>query len=517
MSRTDKVIKGLSASYLSFAIKTILHFFLTPYFLAVLGPALWGLNSFLGEFFGYIMLSEFGLGTAVKSIVAKDIQEGKSSEIQNVTLKKIRSGNQIQHLLGLLFLIITIFITIFLERLVEGLPEEYIFMAKLFTLISGFSVALVFSSTTYVAVLNGKQLIAENTFYSLISEIIRSCLGFLLIYIGWMLYGIAAASVVATMYFFYQVRHRVKRLGVEINPFKTALNLKNARDLYNIGIWIVIANLGGLLIYKSQRIIIAVYPSLGLESVTIASLLMTVPMLLHNQSVRLSLMMQPGLTQLFHSKQGADKYRKPVILMVRLMAILSAIIFVGTYLINSSFIARWVGDKYNIGQSANILVAALFSLATINNAFKMAAQARFNFRLIGITSVASGVVGIILALVFAKPYGITGVLLGVVIGEIAVKVPLLQFYIIKKLKADESILALTFRLFWIPILFVLFWITVGKYITWRPETWIEIFSSAFIVGGATFLVGIAWIWKELKHYRPFNRIDEKLVSIFGGR
>ncbi|MCF7810470.1 hypothetical protein K9N50_05735 [bacterium] len=69
MSRTDKVVKGISASYIFTIVRNVFHFFITPYFLSVLEPALWGLNSFLTELFGYTTLSESDRGILIESVL----------------------------------------------------------------------------------------------------------------------------------------------------------------------------------------------------------------------------------------------------------------------------------------------------------------------------------------------------------------------------------------------------------------------------------------------------------------
>ncbi len=516
MSRTSRVLSGLLVSYTLFFFGNIVRFFLTPFFLRVIGPELMGLRSFVDELLHYARLSDFGLGSTVQAVVAKEMQDDQSKEDKEKTIGKLRTASQIQHIIAFIIFILSIVLAIFIDKLVQGLQPENYSEARFFTLLIGLTIALTFSSSTFTAILVGKQRMAENGIYNLLYQGIMHGLGFLLVYIGWSLYGLGVAGLIAALYLIIQVRIRSSKIGVHVNPFTFKFEKHYIPELYRISIWFVLSHLGVMIGLSSARIITGVYPTLGLSDVTNLSLLMMVPVAIRVQANRVAAMTRPGLTQLYHSKASLTEIRKPAILQLKFCSVLAVTVFVVLWLVNGGFVIRWVGAQFYPGDQANLIVAITNSIIILNVGFKSLLEMQFNFKKVGIISLVSGVTGVIISIALVKKFGLSGILLGALLSELIFKIPVYYTSILRWMNSEDRINNLVLKIFTVPILLLGSWILVGNYVQWRPGTWIEIGASALFIGGITFTIGITWLWKELRYYPGFAKID-KFMGRFTSR
>jgi len=511
MSRTIRVVHGLTATYASFVVKAGTKLLVTPFYLAVLGPELMGFKSFIGETMAYFDLFDFGVGTGLTAIVAKDLQSGVSEDKKALVERQLRGGAQIQLLLAAVVILMTVLLAVFLDRFAQGLPRQYWTMARICTLLFGLNFAVYLSSRVYKSILVGKQLIAQNTLFSVAAGFFGTVVGVTLVWFGWSLYGVVIGVLCTALWFFVQSRIRVARMGIRLRPFRPPFEKRSLVKLAPLSGWILLASVGGLLSFNSARIILGVMPSQGMEAVNRYSLLLAVPVMIRLQANRIAVTVRPGLTQLVHSGGGEARGVEVARLLVKITGLLGAGAFVGILLVNGAFVTRWVGAEYYAGDTANLLLAALIGLSIWTFAFKVIAEIRFDFRRRGIGFFATGLITAAGSILLAPRYGISGVLAAAIVGECVASTIWFVPWGIRWVRwASRNPWADGGGLILVPALVVLAGFSLERWGSFvPPPSWPGVLwtTAAVTVGLAT--AGVIWLRKDLACYLAWQRIRHR--------
>jgi O-antigen/teichoic acid export membrane protein len=504
VSRSRRVLEGVAANYFSLMVTVGVRLLVTPFYLARLGGELLGLNSFVRDIIGYFQVMQLGVGPGVEALVAKELQPGASQEQQATVRKKLRAAGQLQQVVAVLAVLLCCGLAFVIDKLAHGLAPELVLMARICTVLFGLGFALQLSSTVFSGLLVGKQMIGRNTLYSLISKLLVAVIGVVLVALGWSLYGLAVAALISSLFLFAQLRWRSAKIGFSLGLLKRPVEWGSFKPVLSIGSWITVASIGGLLTYQSSRIILGVVPSLGLETVNKFSLLVAVPTMLRSQINRVAALTRPGLTQLAHGTE-TDRARPVSRLLVKTVGLLASIAGVGIWYVNGGFVVRWVGAQYYCGDRANLLVAALFGTTIWLFIFKMLMEVRFEFRRRSMIQLSAGVLTVALSAALAPTRGIEGVLLAALISETAVVVPLIVIPMLSWLAAGQSIVGTTFSLVSVPLLLLAAAALLSRLDPPRPTSWIGIVLAALVIGGCGLVAGFAWLWRDLKRYRPWQK------------
>jgi len=506
VSRTQRVVEALKASYVSLAVKSALRLFVTPFFLSHLGAELMGMRSFIREFLNYINTVNFGIPTAISALVAKNLKQGKDRGENGKVLKMLRAAGQLQQLIAVIAFFIAIVVAIFLNKIVEGLPPENLQMARVYTLISGFVIALTLSSGLYAAVIKGLQYIAQSTYYNIINTLITTILGVVLVYYGWSLYGLALAALIGVLFFFVLVRRLTARAGIRLQLFKPPLEYGSIRDVLGISGWVFVASIGGMLSLQSSRVILGITPGLGMVAVNKYSLLMALPLILKTQANRFAVLMRPGLTQKYFNDESKNGTIRIITVLLKVYSFLAVSVFIVIWLINGLFVKRWVGQQYYAGDTANLFIALVTSMFIFTFSYKMLLHVKFEFKRRGLTLLVNGVVNIIAALVLVRYYGIRGVIIAGLIGEIFVVLPWIVWPVIRESVGDSSVFNYIRNTFLFPLVLLIFWVIVGVNVHYSPETWPGIIIFLSIIAASFGISGWFYLRNDLKRYNLLRKI-----------
>lgn len=494
------MVEGLGASYLSFGVNAAIRLVVTPFYLARLGAELMGFQSFIRETINYLQVMDLGLGTGLTAIVAKDLQPGAEDSERDAVWRKLRAGGQLQLLLSAIAVLLSVLLACFIEVVAQGLPPEFVGMARVCTVLFGLTFALYLSSRVYKSLLIGKQLISANAVFSLLSAILGAAVGVVLVAQGWLLYGLAVASVLSASFYFVQVRWRSRRLGFQLRLLRGPVELEAMRELAGLSAWVLLASAGGLLSLHSARLVLGVTPSQGLAVVNTYALLVAVPTMIRLQANRISVIVRPGLTQLAHSQDGEERARLVGRLMVKVAALLGAIGFVGIWIVNGAFVQRWVGPEYYAGDEANFLAAVLFGLSVGTFSFKVLMEVRFDYRRRGIGFFLAGVVTVVMSVALAPRYGLEGVLFAGIIGELVTTLAWFAPTGLRWLTKADRLVRGSVSLFSVPIAVAALGVVAVRFLGPISATWPTILGTSIAIAGSAGFVGLLWLQSDLRRY-----------------
>jgi O-antigen/teichoic acid export membrane protein len=472
-----------------------------------------GLRSFVTQALNYLQFTDLVGKTSMAAIVAKELQPDCSPQEKERIVKILRAGGQIQQLFAFVAFCLTVVLALKLGSFSQGLSLENLTMGQWCTVLFGLHFSLYLASGVYSGILTGKQLVGQTSLYNSIGNVIATCIGVYLVYIGWSLYGVATASVVSAVYIFIQYRWRTAKMGIRLYLFRGPIERDSMPRLLRLSGWILLASIGALLSFHSPHIVLGITPGLGMTSVNKFALLIAVPILLREQANRLSVILRPGLTQLYHSGVESTKIYNLALLLVRSTGIMAATAFVGILLINGSFVVRWVGAVYYAGDLANLMVAVLTALSIWTFGFKVLLEVRFDYRRRGVTLFSSGLVSVILALVLVRRFGLSGVLIAGMLAETLIILPFVVSRIISWLFRSQSWIGGVMKISWVPSLLILSGVLLSWKVSYRPSSWPAVILATLLIGSVCLFIGGIWLWPDLRHYGIFRKLNARLSKV----
>jgi O-antigen/teichoic acid export membrane protein len=130
-----------------------------------------------------------------------------------------------------------------------------------------------------------------------------------------------------------------------------------------------------------------------------------------------------GLAQLHGERQGPERLRHVVFMMLRLHLLLSGAAMCGLLAFNPTFVTRWVGEEFFGGLSLNLMLALGVVVYSLVHGVITTASVVGNRLQIGTVTLVNGVVQTALALGFAGPWGLTGIAMAGLVAGIVTSIP----------------------------------------------------------------------------------------------
>jgi len=514
LSRTRRVFQGLAGQWILVGINFVYGLLVTPFFLRVLGPELLGFRSFINSLNQSLQVSNFGIKHSVASIIAKEVQPDAAEEQRAEVIDVLRTGAQFQLVVGIGCLLVSFVVAAYLEHIAKGIPPEYLYMARVFTVAAGLSVALVQVSQVYQGVLIGHQLMGRNSLYQVVSMMLRIVLSVLLVYLGYLLYGISIGLVAGGLFIFVQVRWRAARLGVRLDVLKRGFNRANFGKLMKVAGWVYVGGAGGLLVNQGARIILGLDARFGMTGVNQLVFLTVVPYMIRLQVNRVPVMMRPGLTQLANQAGSEVRLQRLTTLLFKVSALLSATAFLGIWLINGPFITRWVGAEHYAGEVANLYNAAAVALTILVFPSQMMQQVYFEFKRYGMVMLARGLVYVALVPLLLHQMGLPGALLAGVLCEILVVLPFASLRILRRVAGERSLAGYLLANSWLPLMLLAAWVPLSDSISYRPTTYGGIVVASCVIGLSCLLPGYFWLGRDIRTY--LSRSNMNIFKRGGG-
>ena len=131
-----------------------------------------------------------------------------------------------------------------------------------------------------------------------------------------------------------------------------------------------------------------------------------------------------GLAQLHGERQGPDRLRRVVLMMLRLHLLLGGAALCGLLAFNPAFVTQWVGAEFFGGRPLNALLALGVVLYSLVHGLITMASVVGNRLKVGVLALANGVVQTVLALAFGRWWGLEGIAVAGLVAAFCTSVPL---------------------------------------------------------------------------------------------
>lgn len=379
-------------------------FLITPFLVHRLGDHRYGVWILVVVFTEAYFVLELGLSSAVGRFMAGALgadDKDRSNTIFNTSLFIFGSG-------GVLAIVVSILAAWLAPLVVHNAQDAVIFRAAIPIL--GLNVALNFPLRVYRGVLQAHLHFVSVVCIDSVNLLLRTSLAVGFVLLGYRVVGLAAATLLALTPSLFLYPYLVSKDLPFLRVSARHWSPKVAKDLFAYGLYTFLGFLGGFLRGKSNPFIVASF--LGVTMVTHFRFAGMAGNYYGELVAALIGVFQPLLSQ----QEGAGNLqgmRKTTLFATKIALCIAAFFAFAAIAFGKVFLARWVGPSYLDAYPCMVLLVLTQALAVSQRPSTYAIFAVARHQFLGILLVSEGVVNIILALLFVRHWGLTGVGLAV--------------------------------------------------------------------------------------------------------
>lgn len=402
-TRTRNYLTGLGSGYVASIVTILTGLFLTPFTLSFLDREEYAIFIIASDLLIWLGLIDLGI-TGGLAVQAAQLT-GKPDQQR---LNALVSTAFFAQLVVVVVLLIVGSILAFSFPYIFPIRPDLQRDATLVMLLLVLSQAIAMGSRTFSALLVANQQIHIDNLIKLALVALRTVLTVLLLVIGWGLFSIVIANLIATCVTSTLAVIRTFRLPFRPHLTWQLFSWEVFRGISSLGLWFTVGGLAGILILNLDRIVVAQVVSL--ESVVILSLSGRLFLLADGFLQQITNTSRPMLGQLLGEGKLAktlDTYHQIFLLSNGLALVAAASLWAS----NQSFITSWVGPLNYGGPWLDIA----FAISLLVNVWILPNRAVLSSNLIvkpqSLSRIAEGVLNVGFSVFLAQQLGLIGVVI----------------------------------------------------------------------------------------------------------
>lgn len=399
-------VRNISCGIGSQALGTLIALFMTPYMVKSLGLETYGLWILVTSFVGYFGLTDLGVRPSVGRFVAYYRGKNDWDAMNSVIVTALG----ILFACGLLIMTAAAVSSVLFPRLFH-VPSSQLTVTRHFLLIAGATIAVGMPLATFDAVILGYGRNDWNYKLECVNALIKAAAIVAIIQAGGGLVSLALSNLAV------QVLSGLTQMGLARHLFpqfritRRAWSLKRAKELYGLGFWVFIGSLWNRLAFVMDNIVIGW--ALDTKAVAVYSIAgRLVSMVMAGGTVFSSILM-PIATSLY-AQQDNSRERAMLFGGTRGALVYSGLAGVVCIVFGPELIHVWVGDRF--GGASQVLrllmVPVICCIAGHVIIGVLMARGAGIYRWIALALVGDAVANVVLSVLLARRWGMTGVAYG---------------------------------------------------------------------------------------------------------
>lgn len=404
MKRSEKLIFGVGASYLYFAVNVLISFFLIPVMIRFLGRTGYGTWMTILSVIGYLGISEYGVVFSVSKFVSEYYARKRPSDLN----KAISTSFIIFSGLGLLafagILVISIFFADFLG-LTSGLARA----AFIALIIAGLNLAFTFPLNVLSSIIFGQHKIAEFNLINIFSIVINAVLVIVFLKLGYGIIGIASVLLITTlcvaMVRMAFIKASFKGISLGLGKFDRRM----FKRIVSFSFFIFMMGVGTQIVFNTNNIVIAKILGVGMVAAyAIAFRLNQFAMAFIN---KLSEAFFPFFTEL-KVIGDTDKLKEYFYESTKLSVALAVPIVLILVFWGEQLISLWVGPENCVGRPVLYLMAGVTLLSSIIHPAALVLQGAGKVKAMVGFNLLEACLNLGLTIILVMHFGVFGAALG---------------------------------------------------------------------------------------------------------
>ncbi|MDN3723968.1 oligosaccharide flippase family protein [Aequorivita sp. SDUM287046] len=348
--------KGALLSYLNVIITTIIGMLLTPFIIASIGDAEYGLYSLLGSLVAYFTLVDFGLGDTVIRFVARYRAKNQFEEQSKFlgTIVKLYS------FITLILVILGILMYFNIEVLFnKSMNHIEINKAKIMFVLLLVNLTISLPGNIFLGVANAY----ERFIYARGVLVVKYLLRAIIVFVILSSYGDAVTLVIidtsVNILFFISNFIFVKQY-LKIDFVFTKLKIFQVKNILSFSVWMFLLGLISQFQWQGGQIVVGIRG--GTEQVAIYAIGIMLGTYYGAFSSSISSLFLPTATKMVVNSENSDELTNMFIKIGRISFIVLFLILGGFYLLGKNFILLWLGETYIPAYYISLIIMLAYTI-----------------------------------------------------------------------------------------------------------------------------------------------------------
>jgi len=405
---TPSVLRNIFSNWGSYALATLVSFFISPYIVRKLGVTGYGVWTLILSLTGYLGLLDLGVRGAVTRYVAKFYAQAKHERSSHVA----SSAMVIFATAGM----VAVLASAILAGFVVGhlrIPVQYQGAARLVLILIGLNIAASLINGVYGGILVGLQRFDLTNSIDVALNLVRAGATVYVLHEGFGIITLACLQLGFTLARWTASAALVRRLYPELRIRVSLADRPGLKLIFSFSVFSFLLQLSGSLIYATDNVVIGAY--LGVAAVTFFSIAGNLADYTRAIVGGISQTMTP-LASSTEATSSQEQVQKIVLFGGRIGSMAVLPIAVTFMLRGASFIGLWMGPEY-VEQSGKVLWILSWTLLfwAANSVTAGSLLGMSKHRPLVPALMAEGVLNLALSIFLVKRMGIYGVAWGTVI------------------------------------------------------------------------------------------------------
>lgn len=401
-------VKNLTTNWAVYFVAAVISFFLTPYIIAVVGQAAFGVWILVGSFSGYLGLFDFGIGFAVVRFVARYQTTGEVDKRNEV----VATAFAVAALLGLLVLVATVVLMVY-AAVWFAIPPELVAQARWTILLVGLSIAVGFPLSVFSEALAGGLYRFDlfNT-VAVATALFRTALTVAALELGWGLVGLGAAALIGSLFGYLWRMRMLYRLLPDLSIHPRLARPAVLKRIGGYSLYSFLLVLSGRLAFYSDSFVVGIFR--GVEDIAVFGIAVKLVEYLRQMVFTMTKLFAP-IASRYDPEVDRASLRRFFYDGSRLNLLFSLPLSLLLFFWGRPFIHLWVGDRFDSSVLILqiLLVGHLLSFMQGIGGDILLGVGRH--RLLALLSLASAVINIVLSVILVRVIGLPGVAWGTTI------------------------------------------------------------------------------------------------------
>ena len=399
-----RVLRGVASNYLERAIWLGSFVFLTPFIVHHLGATAFGLWTLVSSVVSYSSLMDFGIQGAVTKCTAEYMARGEVAQEQKLVATSLclYSG------LGLLAISLSVALLPVFPSLFH-IPIREQAEARWLIVLMGAGFGLFMPATTFLAVLQGLQRFDITNVIGSIWAVASAILTVIVLLLGGGVLGMVAINIPLELAMQGLLIWRLRQVAPWLRIGWRDADLSLARHIISLSASFFVLQSATQLRTRTDPIIIGARLSLAaITPYTIARKLADVPTSFSQQAVDALL----PLSSAMQAENDSGRLQAIFLTGTRLSLAMCLPIVLTLVILGQPILTIWVGVHY-AGNASLLPIMACSTLVSLGQASALSIlQGMARHRPVAVMLLGAAIAGIVLSIVLAGPFGVSGIALG---------------------------------------------------------------------------------------------------------
>jgi O-antigen/teichoic acid export membrane protein len=478
--RTTNYLKVVTTSYMTTVVTTIIGFFLTPFILNYINREEYGIFIVVLDIVTWLTIFDLGLTSVL------NYESAKSNKNTNNLNEMFNTILFTQLFIGIIFLFLGLFVSDYLVNFIKTTNQVNIeTFIYLFIIVA----VIKFVGKVFTVILVSHQKAYLDNFIKIIAAIIRAVSTIILLWLGYSMFALAYASIIATLVgFCITVYFLFKNITIKISP--KLFSLKLLHKYYLTGMWFFVNGIAGIGIETVNRLMSI--KLLGGTDVTTLVLTGRLYLMVFMIVSVISNASRPMFGQLI-GEENFDKVYNLFESLKRISIGITLLLCATIFAANDIFIDAWVGSINYGGVGLEIAIVWTLIIKSWLLPYRvLTSSAIYKIKQISIMRLINLIVYLVCAYVLGMKYGLIGIVVSFSISTIITSLWYIPYitsnyfsyrFLSKFLK--ESLLLIVY---FIGLFMIAYLIRVYVF----PD--IDGFIGSFIKFLISFILGFIFVW-----------------------